>query len=182
MQIDVDTADSLYLDGKFWILFSTSSEKAARQMVDELNSSETPYEIELRKKRKKRSLDANAYFWVLCSKLAEKTGVSKTEIYRRSIREIGGNSETVLVQDKAVKRLVGIWENRGLGWITESFSSNIEGCTNVILYYGSSVYDTAQMSRLIDNVVQDCKEQGIETLTPEELEIMKARWEGAQTN
>ena len=59
---------------------------------------------------------------------------------------------------------------------TEIMASKIPGCTNVICYYGSSTYDTKQMARLIDLVVEDCKQQGIETLTPEELERMALEW------
>ena len=54
--------------------------------------------------------------------------------------------------------------------------SKLPGCVNVVLYYGSSTYDTAQMSRLIDNIIQDCKAQGIDTRTPEEVARMKEEW------
>ena len=40
----------------------------------------------------------------------------------------------------------------------------------------------AKMARLIDNIVQGCKAVGIETATPEEIDIMKARWDDAQEN
>ena len=60
--------------------------------------------------------------------------------------------------------------------------SKLPGCTNVILYYGSSTYDSKQMARLIDNIIQDCKAVGIETATPAEIDAMKARWEDAQAN
>lgn len=128
------------------------------------------------KEYRPRSLDANAYFWVLCDKLAEKTRISKERIYRNLIREIGGNSETVCVQNKAVDKLCRGWEHHGTGWLTDTTESKIEGCTNVILYYGSSSYDAAQMSRLIDLIVQECREQGIETMTPEELSRLKEEW------
>ena len=45
-----------------------------------------------------------------------------------------------------------------------------------MLYYGSSTFDTKQMSRLIDNIVQDCKAVGIETLTPQQLDALKEGW------
>lgn len=48
----------------------------------------------------------------------------------------------------------------------------------MILYYGSSTYDMAQMSRLINLIVEDCKAQGIETMTPYELDALIGRWEG----
>lgn len=126
--------------------------------------------------RKKRSLDANAYFWVLLDKLAASLKIPKIELYRGYIRNIGGNNTTVCVPDKAVDDLTNGWQHNGIGWQTDTFQSKIEGCTNVILYYGSSTYDTEQMSRLIDMVVQDCKAVGIETMTPRELAMLKAEW------
>ena len=54
--------------------------------------------------------------------------------------------------------------------------SKIKGCVNVTVWYGSSVYDTKQMSRLIDAIVQDCKAAGIETMTPAELDALVSRW------
>lgn len=134
------------------------------------------YVIEVKQYRKKRSLDANAYCWVLIDKLAEKTGYTKSEIYRNAIKEIGGNSETVCVRTMAAEKLCRGWRHNGEGWQTETSKSKIDGCVNVTLYYGSSVYDTAQMSRLIDNIVQDCKALGIETMTPYELEALKQEW------
>ena len=132
------------------------------------------YEIE--QKRKKRSLDANAYFFVLADKLAEKLNIPKEEIYRSCIKEIGGVSEIVCVKNEAVEKLCEGWRHNGLGWQTDTIPSKLEGCTNVVLYYGSSTYDTEQMSRLIDIVVQDCKALGIETKTPDEIANMLSLW------
>ena len=126
--------------------------------------------------RERRSLDANAYCWTLIDKLAAARGLTKAEIYREAIRGIGGVSETVCVTDKAVDRLVEGWSHNGLGWFAETMPSKIPGCTNVILHYGSSTYDTKQMSALIDHIVQDCKAVGIETKTPHELESMLNDW------
>lgn len=109
----------------------------------------------------------------MLDKLAEKVHIPKEDIYRTLIKNIGGNSEIVCVQNKAVERLCEGWERNGIGWVTDTLESKIEGCTNVILYYGSSTYDTAQMHRLIDLIVQECKQQDIETLTPEELARLK---------
>ena len=134
------------------------------------------YEASIKEHRKKRSLDANAYCFVLISKIAEKTGVSIETIYRRAVREIGGNNTVVCVKDEAVDALCAGWKSKGLGWQTETHPSRINGCTNVVLYYGSSSYDTKTMSRLIDNVVQDAKSLGIETMTPCELAALIERW------
>ena len=116
----------------------------------------------------------------LIDKLAAALGMSKAEVYREMIREIGGVSETVCVRDRAVAQLIDGWRHNGLGWFAETVPSKIPGCTNVILYYGSSIYDTAQMHALIDAVVQGCRAVGIETLPPHELAALEAAWEGTK--
>lgn len=132
------------------------------------------YTAKISEKKKKRSLNANAYAWVLMDKLAAKTRIEKTEIYRSYVREIGGNSALVCVQNIAVDAFCRAYEAKGLGWLTDRLPSKLPDCTNVICYYGSSTYDTAQMARLIELIVQDCKEHDIETLTPAELSAMIA--------
>ena len=80
--------------------------------------------------------------------------------------------------DKSVDKLRQGWEHNGLGWPTETMPSKLPGCTVVLLYYGSSTYDTAQMSRLISLIIEDCKAQGIETMTPAELSRLMEAWDG----
>lgn len=134
-------------------------------------------QVEIKQKRPKRSLDANAYAWVLLDKLAEKLNRTKVEIYRMEIRSIGGVSETVCVRDVAVEKLIEGWTHNGLGWFADTMPSKIKGCTNVVLYYGSSTYDSKQMSALIDAIVQDCKSVNIETMTPDQIAALNAAWE-----
>lgn len=80
------------------------------------------------------------------------------------------------VINSAVNKLRQMWQHNGLGWVTDVLPSKVRGCTNVILYYGSSTYDRAQMARLIDNIVQDCRAVGVETLPPDKLEALKDEW------
>ncbi len=131
--------------------------------------------------RKGRSLDANAYFWVLADRLAARTGRPKIEIYKDYVREVGGNNQIVCVQSEAAEELRSGWEHNGLGWITDTMPSKLPGCTNVVLYYGSSTYTTGQMSRLIDLAVQDCRAIGIDTKTPEQIREMLGDWELPKT-
>lgn len=149
--------------------------QAFMQLLDDMGGCEK-LSIEIKPYKERRSLDANAYFWVLADKLSEKLNIPKEELYREYIRNIGGVSETVCVQDKAVDKLCEAWESKGIGWQTETFESKLEGCTNVILYYGSSTYDTAQMSRLLDLIIQDCNQLDIPTETPDEIARLKALW------
>lgn len=143
--------------------------------IDSLDD-EKQYILTIKEKKNRRSLNANSYAWVLLDKLAEKLNIAKTDLYRSYIKEIGGNCDTVCVTNKALNDLRNGWEHNGIGWLTDTLPSKIKGCTNVILYYGSSTYDTAQMSRLINLIVEDCKEYGIETLTPAELSRMCEEW------
>lgn len=148
-----------------------------RETVQEfIQKLEKPQTIEIKPHRKKRSLDANAYLWILCQKLAEALHSTKEEIYIRHIRDVG-QFEILPIREDAVETWIRNWNSRGLGWVAElQDDSKLQGYKRVINYYGSSVYNTKEMSVLIDSVVQEAKEQGIETLPPNELERMKKEW------
>lgn len=142
------------------------------------------WDVSVRKHRQKRSLDANSYAWVLIGKLTEKLAdlmrsgkaPTKEQVYRSHIKDVGVY-EALPIRADAVWRFKSAWESRGVGWIVEIVDdSKLEGYKRVHAYYGSSTYDTREMSRLIDNLVQDCKELGIETLPPHELERLKEDW------
>lgn len=163
---------SVGMDGKQRLTLALTGD--ARTYYNELKDDDV--NIEIRKWRRKRTRDANAYAWTLIDKLAERMRISKAEVYRELIRNVGGVSETVCVMDSAVDRLCKGWEAHGLGWQTEQTPSRIEGCTNVVLYYGSSTYDTKQMSSLIDIAIHECQLLGIETITPAQAALLKEEW------
>lgn len=164
-------------DGNTWLHLLIEDGFLGRKFAAE--NAERPLRVKLTRWQEKRSLDANAYCFVLIGKIAEKTGVPKDEVYREAVRNLGGNYDTVCIQNKAADALCEGWSHNGLGWIAERFPSKIDGCVNVNLYYGSSTYDTKTMSRLIDNIVQDAKALGIETMTPAELMRLQEEWNGS---
>lgn len=134
------------------------------------------YTLEMKQKKRNRSLDANAYFWKLIRQLSIKLDVAYMELYRFYIRDYGVYN-TVPIRQDAVNRWVENWEKNGSGWVCESIGkSKFQGYENIKCFFGSSTYDTKEMSRLIDAVVKDCKENGIETMTPSELERLKQEW------
>lgn len=159
-----------------WICFRVPATTAA-QMVDDLADGKDRTLV-LKKQTKKRSLDANAYFWTLVNALSAKLGYPPKEIYRQYILDVGGNAYVVPVKTDLVKRFCIEWCSGHDGRIAEDMGPcrNTEGYNNVRIYIGSSDYDTQQMSRLIDLVVADCKEQGIETITPHDKELLMQRW------
>lgn len=156
-----------------WVAFRASSPREARMMAEQVQGE---YEVTIKQYRQKRSLDANAYLWVLCGKLAEVAEIPKEDVYRSAIKSVGV-SDVVCVRACGERSLIDGWKNNGIGWFAESMGdSKIEGCRNVTLYYGSSSYNTKEMSRLIDYVVDEAKMCGVETMTPAELALLKDGW------
>lgn len=162
-------------------VFQYTGKTAARTMailhrfLESLDGSKV-YDIEIKPHREKRSLDANAYCWVLCEKLAQVIGLTKEQVYRQHIKDVGV-FRPVEINESAVETLCKSWALHGIGWLTERVDHGAkDGFVLVNLYYGSSAYNTKQMARLIDNLVEDCKACGVETLPPEKLEAMKEAW------
>lgn len=125
----------------------------------------------------RRSLDANAYAWVLMDRLASATGLPKEEVYRNTIRGIGGVSEVVCVPEKGIDTLRRVWQANGLGWQLETMPSKLPGCVTAVMYYGSSAYDAQQMSRFIDQLTEDCRALDIETRPADEVQALLNSWE-----
>lgn len=135
-----------------------------------------PGEFEISRQRKKRSLEANAYMWALCSQIADAVGCSKEEVYRRNIRE-GGEYTPLPIKAIAVEEFSRIWEGHGVGWFCDVIDdSKLPGYKLVFAYYGSSVYDTKQMSRLIDRVKADAEAVGIVPLPKPRIDEMIREW------
>lgn len=141
--------------------------------------SDKKYVVEIKRHRESRTNEANRYLWVLIDKLAEQSdsGLGKTEIYKREIKEMGGVSHTILVQDKDKNDVTKMWESKGLGWSVDFYPSQVKNCSNAILYHGSSLFDSKTMSRLLDRIIQECQAVGIETITPDEKAKMIAQME-----
>lgn len=144
------------------------------ETVNAISTSDKPFILSIEKQKKRRSLSANAYCWILCQKIAEKVGTTKEVVYRKNIREVGGFT-IMEMQSRAVPRFIEMWQSNGLGWFAEPYGEKY-GFTMVIAYHGSSQYDTAEMARLIDALIDEAKSLGIETMTPDEIERLKSSW------
>lgn len=177
MIVPFDKAGISEKNGALWLCLRVTDEQAARKAVYEIKDGAN-MDADLRPHREKRSLDANAYCWVLLDKLSAKLAIPPTDIYRDLIKDVGGASDFVCVQKSKAANIAKWWCAKGIGWQFDLIgdSKAVKGCSVLKLYYGSSTYDTAQMSRLIDLVVQECQQQGIETMAPSELDALKARW------
>lgn len=126
------------------------------------------YDLTLLPHSEKRSLDANSYCWKLCDLIARKIQSTKEEVYRIHVTRVGPFDD-VAVQTSRVPVWCKNWESQGDGWIAEVRPDcKIKGCTKVRTYYGSSVYNSAEMSRLIDDIVDEAVNLGIPTTLSEE--------------
>ena len=160
---------SLTLDGKAEITFTTH--RNALQELELLKDKELIVEAKIN--AQKRSLSQNAYMWVLIGELSNKLGIGKDEVYRSYIKDYG-QYEPLLIKNAAVDRFIHAWQSKGLGWVADVMrEGKVEGCTVVLAYYGTSSYDRIQMNKILDAIIDDCKEQGISTLSESELALLK---------
>ncbi|WP_143249352.1 hypothetical protein [Anaerostipes sp. 494a] len=137
--------------------------------------------------RKKRSLDANAYYWTLITKFADVIGLSNPEAHNMMLRGYGqseifdGKAVYVTIPDteEAEKKV-----NNATDYHLAPTSQVRTGNDGVMyrtyrLLRGSRTYDTKEMSRLIDGLITCCKEAGIpetEIVTQNERELLKERY------
>lgn len=160
----------------FWLSLKVKTPAIAKDFVTNIKN--CFYSANLKEYRQRRSLDANAYFWILCGKLSATLKIPSVELYRQYIKDIGDNFQILPIRDDAKDKWTKMWGNHGIGWVCDDLGmGKIEGYSNIICYYGSSEYDTTQMARLIYLIVQDCKDQNVETMSPQELNALTSRWE-----
>lgn len=139
-------------------------------MLDYDELAETTLDITIEKHREKRTKNANSYMWVLCDRIAKKINSTKVDVYKQAIREVGVFQD-IVISEKAKNAFKIVWEAYGTGYFVEDFG------TYITAYYGSHSYNTVQMARVIDYIVQEARALNIETLTPNELKNLVNLWE-----
>lgn len=158
---------------QFQITF-TVNEESAINAVNDIKDCEK-LSISAEKYKKKRSLDANAYCWVLISKIANHPSIhsSKDEVYEDMLQKYGyfyqdedGYISITVKADVDMSKITGHWK----------FLKTNGKFTSYLMIKGTSEYDTAEMAHFIDCIVEEAKILGIETLPPEQLERMAAAW------
>ena len=174
IQGDYDVTLKVPGDNKYAVLALNDAAKKDASLVAKIGQ-----------KKKKRSLDANAYAWVLINKIAVEMSkeypVTPLEVYRTLIPGVGDNFVIVPVREDALQQWIKNWESEPstkMGWVVKVLgpAKKHPGYINTVNYYGSSTYDTKQMSRLIDLIVDICRDYSIETMTPREIEQLKSEW------
>lgn len=165
----VISCDSNYFTGNRTITFSVNE-----NVMDQVQNIKDIEKLKITavKFRNKRSTDANAYCWVLLQKMAEVLGTDKWTLYLKMLKQYGQFTH-IVAEEKAVESVKQQWrECEEIGQIT------VGGMTGIQLrcYFGTSTYDSKEMAFFIDGIVKECHELGIETMTPDEIEHLKAVW------
>lgn len=166
--------------GEWVISFTTSSDFS--ETFDDLYGKDL--DVTFKRVSKMRSLDANAFAWVLINKIAQKlqekeprSGWTPMEVYRTAIRDVAGACTLHCIPNDQVDQFVNDWLSLGMGFQVETAPSKIEGCTNGWFWKGSHLYDTQQMSTLINLLIQQAEELGIPTIPDEEAKRLLGNWE-----
>ena len=134
-------------------------------LIDNLDDNK---EYELKEHRPKRSIQANNYFWALLGELCFELDLNVLDEYKKRVKELGIFRQWTIDRDN-LKTFNKMWTSQGIAWFTEVVDIAVDNKIVVNAYYGSSSYNSKQMSKLIDGLVQDCKAVGIETKTAEEI-------------
>lgn len=136
-------------------------------------------DVEIKRHRERRSLDANRFVWALCTDIgnAMTPPIAKEDVYRAAIRDVG-EYYPLPIKDERVEAFQSIWAKNGIGWFADKTDkSKTPGYTLVFAYYGTSTYDTAQMSRVIDYLIADCENMGLSIpLSKAEQERLLKEW------
>lgn len=157
---------------------TTATLKELEKIRPDINN-KRPVEVTFKKQKKTRSLDANAYAWILMQKIAEVIGNTKEFVYRETIKSVGP-FEILPIKDDTVERWISIWNSKGIGWYSEIYPGTLlEGYTRTINYYGSSVYNTKEMTVLLNEIIFQAQELDIDTITPGEQDRLLSTWKGA---
>ena len=167
--------DGIRIEGGEVIL--TTNDPAARRIAYDFK----PGEYELKKVRKKRSINANDLCWVYCEQISKAVGIDKEEVYRRNIRQ-AGVFERLPIKAEAVSEFQRRWKSKGVGWFADVIDdSKLKGYKLIFAYYGSSTYTVQEMSRLIESIIQDAKSIGLETLTEREKSLLLEGWSNGES-
>lgn len=147
-------------------------QSALLDILKDLDNGKT-FDCEIKPFREKRSKNANDYSWVLQDKIAKALGRSIDDIHAEMVLDYGV-IETYSIKKEAfysAKRLFDYYKILG--------ESTVNGSTfiHVRAGIGTHLYDTAEMARFIDGVVQEAEDLGIETKTPQEIAELMSLWE-----
>lgn len=139
--------------------------KAIIQWLFDQQDAEKLYEI--KEKKSKRSLTANAYYWSLLNQLASVMRMDNQECHFLMLKRYGQYEVVSIRSDVDLYGYFKYYDEIGKGKV------NGNEFTHYKIYKGSSQMDSKEFSILLDGVRSECEEVGIPTLTPSEIAQLK---------
>ncbi len=159
-------------DGNILVMLECPRQNMAG--FDEVLQGDDIKTFELSKRKKHRSLDANGALWLLCTKIAETLNTSKESVYHQMLVRYGVY-EHMVVTEKAYQRLLDKSPFKVLVKVDE-IKINDKTSIHVQGYYGSSSYDSKEFSVLLDGVINEASDLGIEFISMEDKLRMIEEW------
>lgn len=130
-------------------------------------------DINFSKHRRHRSLDANACLWACIGDIAKVLHQDAWEVYLLMIERYGKFTH-ILVSPEVVEAVRTQWrETKVVGETTVDGNPMIQ----MLCYFGSSTYNSAEFASLLDGVISEMKEMGLETPPSEEMRALIAELE-----
>lgn len=139
----------------------------AKTLIKWLCEQEPEKIFEIKEKKKKRTLTANAYYWALVNQLAGVLRISSDECHRLMLKRYGHFEFVSVLSDIDIKGYFKYFDVAGHGTVQG------KEFTHYKIYKGSSEMDSKEFSVLLDGVISECNEVGIPTLTPDEVSRLK---------
>lgn len=131
--------------------------------------------IEAKIKRNRRSLNANAYAWVLMSKIAGAMNPPTTKefVYLEMLKRYSEKCCYIIVKEEAIESFSREWRT-----FVDLGEVNIKGTKahQLQCFFGSSTFDSKEMSVFLNGIVSEAQEMGIETKTPNQIRELKELW------
>jgi len=113
-----------------------------------------PITIEIKKWHKKRSPDQNALMWVILDKMAKSLNLTPDEVYCNMLKDYGVTADRPLGVEKDHPQYNEILEQFNYYVIRDGKNSKLD---YVYMVFGSSTYNSEQMSVLINGILQECE-------------------------
>lgn len=172
------------MTGRRFYSFEFTNPEELDLFLEEHKGETLHFDIRPAKRERKRSLSANAYAWVLIDQIAKKQLLTKEEVYRQEIGKIGSGDIVILAPD-TVEEFTRQWTRKGLGWLVQRIGSrrviqddgHLKHYEELLAIYGSSTFNTHEMSQFIDCIIQDCKALGIPVMSDSEIALLKEEWQ-----
>lgn len=163
------------------IIIRPEREDIGKAMALVKNHKNKLYQLEVKEHRKKRTQDANQKLWALINEMSTILKLTPEEIYQGYIPDVGNNYRVFPVKPEDINQTAEEWCHGHLGRMVEDMGQcriwELREYHNLKCYKGSSEYDTATFSRLLDLVIQDCRQLGIETMSERERSLLMDEWE-----